>query len=113
LKGEDEIAKGAAKGLENLHLVTYQLHKGEYRDHGPVFYENGERPLYDKKAYPAEMLDFNKFKERNKCRNNDQVCTEAVWIPQNVLLAEKSDMDAIRFAIEKIYENAEKINNSI
>lgn len=46
LKGEDEIAKGAAKGLENLHLITYQLHNGEYRDHGPVFYENGERPLY-------------------------------------------------------------------
>jgi hypothetical protein len=41
------------------------------------------------------------------------VCTEAVWIPQNVLLAEKSDMDAITFAIEKIHGNAEKINNTI
>lgn len=46
LKGEDEIAKGAAKGLENLHLVTFDLAKREYRDHGPIFYANGQRPLY-------------------------------------------------------------------
>lgn len=77
------------------------------------YLEQTFRSVAYKKAYSAEMLDFNKFKERNKCGNNDQVCTEAVWIPQNVLLAEKSDMDAITFAIEKIYENAEKINNSI
>lgn len=46
VKGTDEIAKGAAKGEENLHLVTYNLETNEYCDHGPVFYENGERPLY-------------------------------------------------------------------
>lgn len=46
LKGEDEIAKGAAKGLENLHLITYNIPERKYQDHGPVFYENGQRPLY-------------------------------------------------------------------
>lgn len=46
LAGEDEIAKGAAKGLENLHLITYNIPEGKYKDHGPVFYENGDRPLY-------------------------------------------------------------------
>ncbi|CAG4989838.1 hypothetical protein DYBT9275_00392 [Dyadobacter sp. CECT 9275] len=46
LKGEDQIAKGAAKGLENLHLVTFRLSDHKYTDHGPVFYENGERPTY-------------------------------------------------------------------
>ncbi len=46
VKGADEIAKGAAKGEENLHLVTYNIETNEYNDHGPVFYENGERPLY-------------------------------------------------------------------
>jgi hypothetical protein len=46
LKGEDEIDKGAAKGLENLHLVTYHIPTNTYKDHGPVFYENGDRPLY-------------------------------------------------------------------
>ena len=38
--------EGAAKGLENLHLITYNIPEGKYKDHGPVFYENGDRPLY-------------------------------------------------------------------
>ena len=46
VKGLDEINMGAAKGLEDLHLITYNLRKQEYIDHGPVFYENGGRPTY-------------------------------------------------------------------
>ena len=46
LKGKDRIAMGAAKGLENLHLITYDIPTGKYIDHGPVFYKDGQRPLY-------------------------------------------------------------------
>lgn len=46
VKGEVHIAKGAAKGLENLHLVTYHIPTRRYRDHGPVFYADGSRPTY-------------------------------------------------------------------
>lgn len=46
VEGETEIAKGAAKGLENLHLITYNIPKNKYTDHGPIFYEDGERPTY-------------------------------------------------------------------
>lgn len=46
LKGEEQIAKGAAKGIENLHLITYNLTTKKYIDHGAIFYENGERPTY-------------------------------------------------------------------
>ncbi len=46
LRGEEQIAKGAAKGLENLHLITYNIPNGHYTDHGPVFYEDGNRPTY-------------------------------------------------------------------
>lgn len=46
LKGKDRIAMGAAKGLENLHLVTYDIERQKYTDHGAVFYEDGQRPLY-------------------------------------------------------------------
>ncbi len=46
LKGKDRIAMGAAKGLENLHLVTYNLPNRKYIDHGPVFYSDGTRPTY-------------------------------------------------------------------
>jgi hypothetical protein len=44
--GKSSTAMGEAKGLENLHLITYDIPTGKYRDHGPVFYENGDRPLY-------------------------------------------------------------------
>lgn len=46
VKGLDEIAMGAAKGLENLHLITYNIRTQKYIDHGAVFYEDGERPTY-------------------------------------------------------------------
>lgn len=46
LRGAEEIAKGAAKGLENLHLVTYNIPNKKYTDHGAVFYEDGSRPTY-------------------------------------------------------------------
>ncbi len=46
IKGVDEIAMGAARGLENLHLITYYIPRGKYTDHGPVFYSDGSRPTY-------------------------------------------------------------------
>lgn len=46
LKGADQIAKGAAKGLENLHLITFHIPTRRYIDHGPVFYPDGSRPTY-------------------------------------------------------------------
>ncbi len=46
LKGKDRIAMGAAKGLEDLHLVTYHIPTGRCRDQGAIFYPDGSRPLY-------------------------------------------------------------------
>ncbi|MDR2140114.1 MAG: hypothetical protein LBP50_11290 [Tannerella sp.] len=46
VKGVDKIAMGAARGLENLHLVTFNIPTREYRDCGAIFYEDGERPTY-------------------------------------------------------------------
>ncbi len=44
--GKTSTAMGEAKGLENLHLITYDVETRTYRDHGAIFYENGDRPLY-------------------------------------------------------------------
>jgi hypothetical protein len=44
--GKGTTAMGEAKGLENLHLITYDIPARRYQDHGPIFYENGQRPLY-------------------------------------------------------------------
>ena len=46
LKGATSTAKGEAKGLEDLHLITYDINTGLYLDHGAVFYPDGQRPLY-------------------------------------------------------------------
>ncbi|MBX3178474.1 MAG: hypothetical protein KF886_14025 [Candidatus Hydrogenedentes bacterium] len=44
--GKESTAMGEAKGLENLHLITWDIPTGQYLDHGAIFYENGDRPLY-------------------------------------------------------------------
>ncbi len=44
--GKASTAMGEAKGLENLHLITYDIPTMTHRDHGAIFYENGQRPLY-------------------------------------------------------------------
>ncbi|MCX6222677.1 MAG: hypothetical protein NTZ69_17045 [Bacteroidia bacterium] len=44
--GAGTTAKGEAKGLEDLHLITYDIPTGKYLDHGAVFYPDGQRPLY-------------------------------------------------------------------
>ncbi|MFA7172929.1 MAG: hypothetical protein WC340_05865 [Kiritimatiellia bacterium] len=46
VKGREKVATGMAKGIENLHLVTYDIPTQGYKDHGPVFYPDGQRPLY-------------------------------------------------------------------
>ena len=61
--------------------------------------------------YPPEMLDYNTYMEQNQCPLNDQLCEEAVWISQSMMLADKSDMDDIAAAIDKIQKNADKIKN--
>ena len=66
-----------------------------------------------KAVYSAEDLDFAAYLERNKCPENDQLCEEAVWLPQNVLLGSKEDMDVIAAAIKKIHGMAGEINMKI
>ena len=66
-----------------------------------------------KLMYPASMLDYEKYMERNQCPVNDQLCEEAVWLFHSLLIAGKSDMDDIAMAIEKIHKNAEKIKKMI
>lgn len=67
-----------------------------------------------RQAYPRHMLDFENFLERNQCPENDKLCNEeAVRLSQWMLLGNRSDMDDITAAIEKIYNNAEKIKQAI
>lgn len=44
--GKATTAMGEAKGMEDLHLITYDIPTAKYEDHGAVFYPDGQRPLY-------------------------------------------------------------------
>jgi hypothetical protein len=66
-----------------------------------------------KAMYPKDKLDFKKYSERNQCPENDQLCTEAVWLFQSMLLAGQSDMDDVAAAIYKIQKNSDKIRKSL
>lgn len=44
--GKASTAMGEAKGLEDLHLITYDIPSGKIKDRGALFYKNGDRPLY-------------------------------------------------------------------
>ena len=56
-----------------------------------------------KRGFPAKRLE--EYREQLVYPDNDRLCEEAVWIPQNCLLTEKKDMDDIANAILKVYEN--------
>lgn len=46
VKGKDSTAKGESKGIENLHLVTWDIQTQHYADHGPIQFASGQRPNY-------------------------------------------------------------------
>jgi len=46
LAGKAKSAMGESKGIENLHLVTYDVPTGHYLDHGAIFFTDGQRPAY-------------------------------------------------------------------
>jgi dTDP-4-amino-4,6-dideoxygalactose transaminase len=52
---------------------------------------------------------LKRYREENHYPDNDQLCKEAVWFSQSMLLGTKGDMDDIADAILKIYENRAKL----
>ncbi len=44
--GKSKTAMGESKGVENLHLVTYDIPTERCVDHGAIFFASGQRPSY-------------------------------------------------------------------
>ncbi len=59
------------------------------------------------RSFPKARLD--QYRRELDYPGNDQLCEEAVWLSQNMLLTEKSDMDDIANAIRKVYDNRDKL----
>lgn len=53
--------------------------------------------------------DFENWKKRNHCPENDRLCDEAVWLIQTQLLGPSSDMDDIVAAVSKIRQHAAEL----
>ncbi len=60
------------------------------------------------RLYSKERLKRYR-EELHNLPDNDQLTLEVVWFYQNMLLAERSDMDDIINAIQKIYENRSQL----
>lgn len=83
VKGKDSIAMGAAKGLENLHLVTYHIPTGRCRDQGAIFYPDGQRPLYINSISVGKggsVYSLARITENGKTRT-DLFCVEGPFRP--------------------------------
>lgn len=65
-----------------------------------------------KKIYSKQDLDYKVYMAKNACPQNDQLCNEAVWFTQNMLLNSQEDLAVIPEAIQKIYKNAEEIKKT-
>ncbi len=59
------------------------------------------------RSFSKARLD--QYRKELNYPGNDQLCQEAVWIGQNMLLTEKADMDDIANAIRKVYDNRDKL----
>jgi dTDP-4-amino-4,6-dideoxygalactose transaminase len=72
----------------------------------PVVEQTLSSPGYRRIYSDAEL---SSLRERNRCPQNDRLCTEAVWLTQTMLLGPRRDMDQIVEAITKIRQHAKAI----
>ncbi len=109
---QKEAFKGLprSKFLEALRAEGVPCSSGYSELNKMPFLKNAFNSRFFQKFYPKERLDYDKYAEENKCPLNEKLCNEeAVWFSQNMLLGSKKDMDNIAMAIEKVYNNAEKL----
>lgn len=59
------------------------------------------------RLYPPEVLAA--WPERNACPANRRLCTEAVWLPQTLLLGTRTDMEHVAAALVKIQRHAAEL----
>ena len=82
-------------------------------------------PPINKEPYMKELLNSRGFRriyseqeiknwfDRNHCPENDKLCEDGIWWGQTTLLAERSGMDDIANAVEKIKNHAHAIKKAV
>jgi dTDP-4-amino-4,6-dideoxygalactose transaminase len=62
-----------------------------------------------RRMYAEAELDYEAWMARNACPENDRLCGEMVWLPQNLLLSDRAPIDDIADAIARISANADRL----
>jgi dTDP-4-amino-4,6-dideoxygalactose transaminase len=76
----------------------------------------GYVPLY-REGFLSEAREFTlrhrAYAERDysgvDCPNTERACNEAIWLPQNVLLGAREDLDDVVRAFQKVIENRDEL----
>lgn len=79
--GKTSTNTGEAKGVENLHLVTFDIPTMKYTDNGAIFYPDGQRPLYVNSiaiAQNGDIFSLARITENGKTR------TDLIRIPASM-----------------------------
>ncbi|GJM28234.1 MAG: hypothetical protein DHS20C17_08690 [Cyclobacteriaceae bacterium] len=98
------------KFLEALNSEGVPCYSGYQPLNKMPFLENTFASKNFKQFYTTKQLNYSNYSEQNACPFSDVLCDEeAIWLPQYVLLGSKRDMNSIFSAIQKIYDNAEKL----
>jgi len=86
LAGKESTAKGEAKGLENLHLITYDIPTEKYTDHGAIFMPDGQRPLY---VNSIAMDKEGSVYTLCRIKRGDRVITDLIRVPSESIKLDK------------------------
>jgi perosamine synthetase len=123
---------GATRNAYHLYMFRYEkaqfanLPRGQFlkaleaegipcsEGYSPLNKEPFLKNTFDGRAYrsiyPAGQLA--EWFERNQCPANDQLCEEAVWFTQTMLLGTRQDMDQIAEAVRKIQRQAGRLTQA-
>ncbi|MCK5136795.1 MAG: DegT/DnrJ/EryC1/StrS family aminotransferase [Bacteroidales bacterium] len=80
--------------------------------YGPQYHDGLMEEALSSKGYKRLFSEqrLNRYREElHNLPDNDQLTREAVWFFQNMLLADRKDMDDIIDAIQKVYENRKQL----
>ncbi|CAM4115587.1 aminotransferase class I/II-fold pyridoxal phosphate-dependent enzyme [Cytophagaceae bacterium 50C-KIRBA] len=78
-----------------------------------VFLQEAFESTAFKKLYSRSELNYSTYLMENQCPLNNQLCEEAIWFTQNLLLGSKEDMELIFQSIQKIHREAESIKKKL
>jgi len=106
LRYDSEQFSGLARAqfLKALQAEGVPCYSGYTPLNKEAFLENTLQSRAYQRIYSAAELKA--YRERNHCPVNDQLCEQAVWFGQTMLLGPANDMDDVANAIRKIQKHA-------